>query len=395
MATACVAFKGGRMVDRSSNGRAAEADGTAVVRDCTTREDADNGIKKSISKRKNDASTRKIVAEDSDFYEEAGSSSSDDETFPNSWLTDDNETVEMAALVPFRLRSELQNMYGVSSSFPHLLLLENGPKAVEIEEETWWRVYWSIEEVQKAKSRQDGSNRMVDPYDCCTRAVHELCAKMNRKERVCDMAASFDRGPYHQRQFNKWMWENFYDNRCCFPTLGCLCNLVRLKHELWNRYGFFYDVDVIAEVFPENELASWVMKAYNSYSIAKIEFRDEEMVCERSNWSFDDRCPRRMRSYEEELRVLARRARWRRFNDFGEPGEVMYLPFIRQRIYAGEEVPRCLLIADDDIVARHVKEREKRRNPDKAQFDAKEPDRRKFEEDEQIRKHQAAVSYQS
>ena len=160
MATACVAFKGGRMVDRSSNGRAAEADGTAVVRDCTTREDADNGIKKSISKRKNDASTRKIVAEDSDFYEEAGSSSSDDETFPNSWLTDDNETVEMAALVPFRLRSELQNMYGVSSSFPHLLLLENGPKAVEIEEETWWRVYWSIEEFQKAKSRQDGSNRM-------------------------------------------------------------------------------------------------------------------------------------------------------------------------------------------------------------------------------------------
>ena len=158
---------------------------------------------------------------------------------------------------------------------------------------------------------------------------------------------------------------------------------------------FSIDVDVIAEVFPENELASWVMKAYNSYSIAKIEFRDEEMVCERSNWSFDDRCPRRMRSYEEELRVLARRARWRRFNDFGEPGEVMYLPFIRQRIYAGEEVPRCLLIADDDIVARHVKEREKRRNPEKAQFDAKEPDRRKFEEDEQIRKHQAAVSYQS
>ena len=36
---------------------------------------------------------------------------------------------------------------------------------------------------------------------------------------------------------------------------------------------------------------------------------------------------------------------------------------------------------------------EKRRNPDKAQFDAKEPDRRKFEEEEQARKHQAAVSH--
>ena len=152
------------------------------------------------------------------------------------------------------------------------------------------------------------------------------------------------------------MWENFYDNRCCFPILGCLCNLVRLKHELWNRYGFFFDVDVIAEVFPENELASWVMKAYDSYSIAKIEFRDEKIVCECSNWLFDNRCPRRMRIYEEELRVLNRRAKWRRFDDFGEPGEVMYLPFIRQRIYAEEEVPRCLLVADDAIAAKHASE---------------------------------------
>ena len=37
----------------------------------------------------------------------------------------------------------------------------------------------------------------------------------------------------------------------------------------------------IAGVFPENELASWVMKAYDSYSIAKIEFRDEEIAYER------------------------------------------------------------------------------------------------------------------
>ena len=147
----------------------------------------------------------------------------------------------------------------MSSSFPHLILLENGPKAAEIEGETWWRAYWSAEEVQKAKIHQKGSNRTVNPYDACICAIHELCAKMDRKHRNCDIAASFDRGPYYQRiNSTGRIWENFYDNRCLFPTFGCLCNLVRLKHELWNRYGFFFDVDVISEVFPENELASWV-----------------------------------------------------------------------------------------------------------------------------------------
>ena len=53
MSTACVAATGGRMLDRSCRGRAAEADSTAVVRECTMREDAKSGIKKSISRRKN------------------------------------------------------------------------------------------------------------------------------------------------------------------------------------------------------------------------------------------------------------------------------------------------------------------------------------------------------
>ena len=181
MLTACVATIGRRMVDRNCRGRAAEAASTAIVCDCTMREDADNSIKKSISRRKNHASARNIDVEDSEFYEEVASSSSDDETFPNAWLTEEGEMVEIAALVPFYLRSELRNMYGVASSFPHLILLENGPKAVAVEEETWWTAYWTIEEVQKAKTHQDGSNRVVDLYDCCTRAIYELCAKMNRK----------------------------------------------------------------------------------------------------------------------------------------------------------------------------------------------------------------------
>ena len=221
------------------------------------------------------------------------------------WLTEEDETFEMAEMVPLSLREEMMSIFSKLNSFPHLLLLENGPKAPKIEEETWWEAYWGKEEVETARKRQEGSDRKVDPYDTRTRKVYELCRKLSGQYRKCSMEASFERGPYHQRRFNQWMWSNLYSNRCQLPTLGCLCNLVRLKHELWNRYGFFFDVDAIDEVFPENELACWVREAYDSYSAAKIVFRDEEMACERVNWSFDNRCARRMRGYEEEVERAA------------------------------------------------------------------------------------------
>ena len=78
---------------------------------------------------------------DSEFYEEVGSSSDEDKTFPNAWLTEENETVEMAALVPWHLRSDMMDVCGASLSFLYLVLLENGPKATKVEEETWWRPY--------------------------------------------------------------------------------------------------------------------------------------------------------------------------------------------------------------------------------------------------------------
>ena len=62
-------------------------------------------------------------------------------------------------------------MYGTSIVVSASVLLENGPKAAKIEEETWWRAYWTDAEVKKAKIRQDESNRTVDPYDSCTRAI--------------------------------------------------------------------------------------------------------------------------------------------------------------------------------------------------------------------------------
>ena len=100
MSTACVALKGGRMSDRSCRGSAAVADSAADVHACTKREDANSGIKRSFSKRKNYVLMPKQDGNKSEFYEEAASSSDEDATFPNAWLTEENETVEMAALVP-------------------------------------------------------------------------------------------------------------------------------------------------------------------------------------------------------------------------------------------------------------------------------------------------------
>ena len=134
-----------------------------------------------------------------------------------------------------------------------------------------------------------------------------------------------------------------------FPTLGCLCNIVRIKQELWNQYGFFFDVDTIQEVYPDNKIASWVAAAYEEFSIGLVEFRDEEMLYERLNWSFDDRWPKKMRDFDEEVRVLQRRERWRQMKNMFEPCGVMYYTSRDQRIYRGEELPRCLLFDDTRI----------------------------------------------
>ena len=136
MSTACIATTGGKMVDRSCRGRAAEADSTAVMHECTMQEDAISGIKKSFAKQKNRVEVRNLNGNESEFYEEEASSVSEDETFPNAWLTDESETVEMAALVPLRLREDMRDIFGTSTLFSHLILLENDPKAAKIEEET-------------------------------------------------------------------------------------------------------------------------------------------------------------------------------------------------------------------------------------------------------------------
>ena len=73
--------KSGRQVDRSCRDRAAEADSAMVVRECTTREDADSGIKKSILKQKNRAVVQNFDGNESEFYEEEASSDSEEGSY--------------------------------------------------------------------------------------------------------------------------------------------------------------------------------------------------------------------------------------------------------------------------------------------------------------------------
>ena len=72
----------------------------------------------------------------------------------------------------------------------------------------------------------------------------------------------------------------------------------------------------------------------------------------------------------------------------------MYLPFIRQRIYVGEEVPHCLLADDNWIAATYAQEWKKRIEIRKRRsMMLKSRIDRKFEEDERKRKHRIAVSH--
>ena len=197
MSTACVLTTGRGQMDRSCRGNAVVADSVVSVYECMMRENGTDNVKKSVLKRKNCALQQNLYGEESEFYEEAVESDSEEESYLIEWLTEDNKTVEMVVLVLLCLYYEIRDMYGMSELFPHLILLENGPKAAEIEAETWWRAYWTEEKVQKAKKRQEKSNQIVDPYDSCICAVYEFHAKMNRKHCDYDIAASFDRSPYH------------------------------------------------------------------------------------------------------------------------------------------------------------------------------------------------------
>ena len=76
-----------------------------------------------------------------------------------------------------------------------------------IEEETWWKgILDRMQEVAKGEKPSTieviGRSRSI--RFGCTCAIHDLCAKMNIKNRmtaIWQLVSTVD--PYHQRQFNK------------------------------------------------------------------------------------------------------------------------------------------------------------------------------------------------
>ena len=287
----------------------------------------------------------------------------------------------MNALVPPRMESLFlahRGKVGVSKPFPHALLVRDWPSPQEVLECSWWRAFWREREVRRAMKlrEKDVWGWVIDEAAEYT----ELCpagpVKVAFRFRYCDLAASFDRGRFHQRQFDMWLWHSFYSNPHMLPTLGCLVNMIRLKQLLWNRYGFFFPVDVIEEVYPDNELAGWVINAYNSHSVATPTFRDEEISYECRNKFFANEWPPKIRSFEEEVRIQERRRLLReKCIEYDHGGVKWYDSQLCRRIWDGEALPASLLANDNRVIKQRAVFWKRRREPLKEQHDAGVPNR--------------------
>ena len=223
-------------------------------------------------------------------------------------------------------------------------------------------------EARKKKGREERVDNSWPP-----------CEESDTRERkvigVCSMKESFDRGDFRERQFNMWMYAPMYENPHGFPCYSFHLDLLRLKNVLWRRYGTDYDVMTIREVFPDNELAEWVIEARVAGRRPWVKFRDTEMSYERSRSFGEYSWPKWMRSYEDECRVQARRRHYREKTvEWEHPEEWFRVPEMKKTIYEGEELPEVILAARRKKVEENEAYWERRRNPSKEQHEAQEPD---------------------
>ena len=192
-------------------------------------------------------------------------------------------------------------------------------------------------------------------------------------------------GRYGEYLYDKWMWESMRENRFAFPSVSMWYWLSILKERLWQRYHIFYDADAIGEVYPENEIAEWVWEACHAKVEPRVIWRDREMSFEWTNDWCGRQAPREMRSFEEGLRVQARRKKYREGIFAWNSGEGIEMP--RQ--------PRIMRLSSEEEI-RFLDEKERfwkrRRNPCKAQHDAGEPNHIRWDALQRGRKKNVIVS---
>ena len=261
--------------------------------------------------------------------------------------------------------------------FPHSLMVESAGTPVPIEKQTWWRPFFTEFSVHDALRRRDASDveQLIDPREGVLAATRCALAALGRSCRHTCIYDSFQRGPQPQRDFNVWMWRDFYVNPCGLPTLGCLCNVVRIKQVLFDRYGFFFDIRTIQEVYPDDEIATWVGAAFVKGVAARATFRDEELSYERLSAFFSPRNPTKMRSFEAEQRVQGRRLSFRDVAYLFEPQGDIFVPSVSIGVYTGEELSLWLVENDRSTAAARERYWKERRQPIRAQHDAQIVDR--------------------
>ena len=75
------------------------------------------------------------------YFDESCECGGDRQSFEKKWLGEDEETAEMAALVPEWFRIEMSNKNENADLFAHVAYWQEGPKATPLEEEKWWWSY--------------------------------------------------------------------------------------------------------------------------------------------------------------------------------------------------------------------------------------------------------------
>ena len=292
----------------------------------------------------------------------------------------------MSALIPPRLEAAFAACRARPEkypTFPHSLLVRDWSCVKDAEEDDWWREFWSEDEVVAARDAKNagGASFQIDEL----REHGDLGVPgrvgYGNAFRWCWVSDCFDRGRQLQRIYDVWLWHAFYSNHHNLPTLGCLVNLVRLKQMLWRRYGFFFDVDTIQEVYPDSELASWVFAAWKTDDIALPEWRDMELSYEKRACWFEQPWPKRIRTYDKEIKLQAARDEWRKTVHWPHGGETPFFAQFRVRIWDGEELPRCLLAAEEHASRERKAFWVRRRKICMAQHHAQEPNRAKWDKE--------------